>query len=108
MAESSGSSDSTPSRRFQAAVQKNRVLVFGLATLVAAIFHAVGLFSASWWQILAIGCGATASALLCIAGLRVGIDVRLGAIFDAAWIVIDIGFISAAVAASGGANSPWF
>ena len=94
--------------RFDYAVQRNRVLVFALATSVAAAFRALRLVDTPWLTILALGGGATAMALLFSLLVRQGLHRRLlGRSFDPLWILVDVGFISATIASTGGSESPW-
>jgi signal transduction histidine kinase/CheY-like chemotaxis protein len=108
MAEPTGSGLAPRSHRFDLAVQQNRARAFALATLVAAVFKAVGLVDATWAQIFAIGGTATLTALLAMPFVRDGRHRRLRGWFDPLWIALDIAFISATVSLTGGATSPWF
>ncbi len=94
--------------RFDYAVQRNRALVFAMATTVASTFRVLGLIETSWWYILGIGGGATLSAVLFWQLVRFGVHRRLfGRLFNPLWILVDVGFISATVAKTGGNDSPW-
>jgi signal transduction histidine kinase/DNA-binding response OmpR family regulator len=94
--------------RFDYAVQQNRALVFALATAVASTFRVLGLIETSWWYIFGIGGGATLSAVLFWQLVRLGLHRPLfGPIFNPLWILVDVAFISATVARTGGDDSPW-
>src|SRR6187549_855625 len=107
MADRSGPVASAPTRRFEAAVQQNRALLFAMATVVALSFRVAGLIATPWTTILLIGGSATAVAIVCWQIVRRGWHEPLGVVFDVFWIAIDIGFISVTVAVTGGARSPW-
>jgi signal transduction histidine kinase/CheY-like chemotaxis protein len=94
--------------RFDLAVQRNRALVFALATAVALGYRALGLVAASWLEIVAVGCVAVGSALLLGWALRAGWHKHLRWLFDPLWLATDVALASWAVAATGGADSPWF
>ncbi|HEV8240444.1 MAG TPA: response regulator [Thermoanaerobaculia bacterium] len=105
-----GSGPGTPSRadRFDLAVQGNRARAYALATSVASTFRALHLIETRWTLILAIGGTATVTALVVWWLVRSGWHRRLlGRAYDPLWILLDVGFISATIAVTGGATSPW-
>jgi signal transduction histidine kinase/CheY-like chemotaxis protein len=94
--------------RFELSVQRNRALVFALATAVALGYRAVGLVEAAWLEILFIGALAVGNAVVLWLLVKRGWHERLPFRLDAFWLVIDIALASWVVAATGGAESPWF
>ncbi len=105
-----GSGPATLSRadRFDLAVQLNRARMYALATSVASTFRALRLIETPWSLILAIGGTATVTALLTWLLVRSGWHRRVfGRLYDSLWILLDVGFISATIAVTGGATSPW-
>jgi signal transduction histidine kinase/CheY-like chemotaxis protein len=105
-----GSGPATLSRadRFDLAVQVNRARAYALATSVASTFRALHLVDTPWSTILAIGGSATATAVLVALLVRARLHRRvMPRLFDPLWIVLDVGFISATIAVTGGATSPW-
>jgi signal transduction histidine kinase/DNA-binding response OmpR family regulator len=94
--------------RFDLAVQANRARVYALATTIASTFRALRLIETPWAWILSIGGTATVTALLTWWLVRAGRHRRvLGRLYDPLWICLDVGFISATIAITGGATSPW-
>src|SRR5262245_24394134 len=92
--DSSASGRSSSSLRFDLAVQRNRVLLFAMATFVASLFRLLRLVQTPWSTILGIGLTATASALLSWAIVRQGGYRKARGLFNAAWILVDVFFIS--------------
>jgi signal transduction histidine kinase/DNA-binding response OmpR family regulator len=94
--------------RFDLAVQVNRARAYALATSVASTFRALDLIETPWTLILAIGGTATVIALLSWLLVRARLHRRvLGWAYDPLWILLDVGFISATIAVTGGDTSPW-
>ncbi|HXT19593.1 MAG TPA: ATP-binding protein, partial [Thermoanaerobaculia bacterium] len=94
--------------RFDYAVQYNRALVFALATAVASTFRLLRLVDTPWVWIFSIGGGATVTAIVFTVLVRRGWHRRIfGRFYQPAWILMDVGWISATIARTGGASSPW-
>ena len=101
------SEPAAPGIRFQVVVQRNRALVFSLATGLALALRASGLVEARWRDILLLGVIANGSALLFGWLASRGLHRRLPVPPEAVWLPIDIGLCSWGVALSGGQGSPW-
>ncbi|HET9767146.1 MAG TPA: ATP-binding protein, partial [Thermoanaerobaculia bacterium] len=108
MTDGSGLATLSRADRFDLAVQVNRARAYALATSVASTFRALHLVDTPWSTILAIGGSATATAVLVALLVRARLHRRvMPRLFDPLWIVLDVGFISATIAVTGGATSPW-
>ena len=93
--------------RFQVVVQRNRALVFSLATGLALALRAAGLLDARWRDILLVAAIANGSALAFGWLARRGLHLRLPIPPEAVWLPLDIALCSFGVALTGGAGSPW-
>jgi signal transduction histidine kinase/CheY-like chemotaxis protein len=108
MTDASATGNALPEHRFGLAVQKNRVLIFAIATAIASVFRALHLVDTDWRLILGIGLGATLVGAASWLLVRAGYNRYLGPAFDPLWILVDVAIISATVAVTGGDASPWF
>jgi signal transduction histidine kinase/CheY-like chemotaxis protein len=103
-----GGTEAERRRRFRTSVQRTRLLSYLLAGLLGVAFALLGVQHYTLPRVVTL-CGAAAlSAVLLYLVARARLDDRWPRLFDAAWLLLDALIITAAVAITGGAASPWF